>query len=1230
MKKTSTVLSTLLLLCGVLSAQEFRATISGHVLDSSGGAVPNAKIQVTSTATNEVTAVSSDSSGAYTVPLLRPGMYKLTAAAEGFKQYVKDNIELLAAKVAGIDITLEVGAVTDTVEVTADAAMLETQTASRGGIVTTQQVAEMPLNARNPFMLGAMMSGVTFNGAAIWQRPFDNGAIAEWSINGSRNSSTEYFLDGASNNGQMGGNNIAYVPIVDAVQEFQVMQNLYNAEYGHTGGGILNVVLKSGTSQFHGAAWEYMRRTALDANTFQNNAVATNLDSSGKAIRPTHYLDQYGFQLEGPLRIPGILRKDGPLKLFYLGSFENYREGTPNPLIVSWPTEEMRRGDFSKLVNAQGNLIPIYDPTTATYDANGNITTPRQQFSGNMIPPNRLDPVALAVTKYMPLPNRAAPSGSRYATNNLFIPDYFDKDKFYNLILKFDMNIGSKDRAYFRHASNDRTEDRAVNGIDNKPGTDGQQPFQRINDAYVADWVRTFTPTLVANVRASYNRFIEKGFGAANTGFDLTNLGLSKSVIAQLPYPDKIYFGRWNLFTGASGSTNMYNPLGRSQSNNYTNTYELQGSVTKVAGSHTMKFGVDVRQINYEQQNTGDILSVSGYQTWTQNAYTNADANTGDAYASFLIGGISGSSNYPLFPWFKTHYAAIYANDDWKVSRKLTLNLGLRYDLFQPGYEKWNRINGPFDPNVASPVKVDPAVIADLQAANVPSYVLSNLQNLKGGITFAGVNGVGRSPAELRKNNWGPRVGAAYQINDRIVLRTGFGLYYSNPNNDFFRTSGFQTSTNINNSLDNGRTFIPGLLANPFPNGVNLPTGATRGAGTFVGQNPTWFNPDFVIPKVWSFSLGFQIQTTKNSTLEVSYVGSRSYDLQFAADYNLMFPEFEKQCNLYRGGNPNFCLQNVTNPFRNNPLFLGTNFYTATSISRGDLARQFPQFSGNLQKAGINESYIKYNSLQLNYNVRLRGGLSVLANYTLSKQVEGSNYTDFYTRNLQSGLYFLDRPHVLKATVIYELPFGEGKKWGAGSNAFVKKLVSGWQWTAFYNHALKGFPSDLPGSVIQLKNPQTPGGGFTGEPDWKAHQVRLWNPCALKQNNDGSIVPANATVEKMCGSDFSSNWGNYVWLIKAPNFSPDRFLPFRSGQIRRHQAMQLDASLLKTTKIGERARLQLGFEAFNLLNHNYFGRDQVNQTADDSSGNFGSIFPSRVSTQNILPRQIQVRFKFNW
>lgn len=1197
--------------------QDFRASIAGHILDSSGAAVPMAVITAVNLGTNESVSAKTDTSGSYTIPLLRPGDYRVTISANGFKKFVRDHVTLEAAKPLGIDATLEVGALTDTIEVKAEAVTLETQSAMRSGVVSEQQVAEMPLNARNPFMLGVMMPGVNFNGAAIWQRPFDNGAIAQWSMNGGRDSSSEFMLDGASNDGQMGSNNIAYVPIVDAVQEFNVMTNLYNAEYGKTGSGIMNVVLKSGGNQHHGSAYEFLRRSPLDANTFQNNAIPASLTNpSGGAPRPDHYLDQYGFEVEGPVRIPYLLRKNGPVKLFYMGAFENYREGTPNPLIVSWPTAEFRTGDFSKLVTSQGLPIKIYDPFTASYDSSGNTVVARQPFAGNIIPASRINPIAKAVTAYMPLPNQASAAGCRYSTCNLFLPGYFDKDKFYNLILKFDWLFGDKHRAFFRHASNDRTEDRSVNGIDNKPGTDGQQPFQRINDAYVIDWTSTLTPTFIFNARASYNRFIEKGFGRANENFDLTTLGFSKSLLSQLPSP--VYFGVWNF--------DNYQTLGRGQSNNFTDTYQLVFSGTKVAGNHTFKAGLDLRQINYEIQNTGSILNFTGNSTWTQNSWTSADVNSGDGYASFLLGITGGSSNYPLYPWWRQRYTAMYLTDDWKVSRKLTLNLGVRWDITTPQYEKWNRQNGPFDPAVASPIASQVAANVAALGDQLPASVASRLSNLRGGITFAGVGGNGSTPFPTRYNNIQPRVGIAYQVRPNLVMRTGFGLYYSNATNDFQQTNGFSTSTSIVNSLDSGRTPIANILSNPYPNGIQVPTGSTAGAATFVGRNPSWFDPGFVNPSVWQFSFGFQYELNKATMIDASYVGSRSYNLNMSADYNIPGLNYRKTCNLLEGGAPANCDATVPNPFKGIAAFNGTSYYTSNTISLYQLNRPFPQFSGVLTQLGRNDSFITYNSFQLTVNWRTKGGLTLMTNYTLSKQIEEWGFNDRFTNTYQQGPYYLDRPQVVKFTAIYSLPFGEGKKYLAGSNRVVKKLVGGWEATSFILDPLSGYPANLPGNAILLKDPRQAGGDFSGSVNWKSYLVREWNPCVLRQFNDGSIAPTPASLALGCGTDFKNNWGNYAWLETA-SYAP-RFTPYRSGQIRVHHAVQLDASLLKRTKITERVSAQFGFEAFNLMNHNYFGRDNLN--TDPNSPNFGGVIPANVSTQNMLPRQIQVRMKVNW
>ncbi len=376
------------LLMGYLGAQEFRATITGHVLDSSGSAVPQAAIQARNIDNNEVTTATSDAQGVFTIPFLRPGNYTVSTEAAGFKKHVREGLTLQVGQTANLNLNLEVGAVSESVNVTAETPLLETSVADRGGVVDTQRVSELPLNARNPYILGSMMSGVTFRGSAIWQRPFDNGAIAQWSINGGWQSNNEFLLDGAPNNAQAGGNNVAYVPIVDAVQEFKVQTNSYDAQYGHSSGGIMNVVLKSGTNQFHATGWEFMRRTPLDANTFQNN--------SKGAAKAEHYLDQYGFQLEGPLVIPKFY--NGRNKTFYLGSFENYREGTPSPLLLSVPQPEFFNGDFSKLTNASGQKVTIYNPYTGRADPSAPSGFARDPFPNNMIPKELINPVALKNT----------------------------------------------------------------------------------------------------------------------------------------------------------------------------------------------------------------------------------------------------------------------------------------------------------------------------------------------------------------------------------------------------------------------------------------------------------------------------------------------------------------------------------------------------------------------------------------------------------------------------------------------------------------------------------------------------------------------------------------------------------------------------------------------------------------------------------------------------------------
>ncbi|HKX31041.1 MAG TPA: carboxypeptidase regulatory-like domain-containing protein, partial [Blastocatellia bacterium] len=582
--------------CTTAFAQDFRATITGRVTDASKAGIPNAQVQVKNLGTNEVTTITTDGEGNYKVPFLRPGPYSVTIEASGFKKSTRDQIELVISQVATLDFALETGNISEQITVQGEAQLLESATADRGGVIDRQQVVELPLNARNPFMLGVLTAGVNFNGASIWQRPFDNGAIAEWTINGSQSRGNEFLLDGAPNNAQAGGNNIAYVPPVDSVQDFKIMTNTYDAQYGKTTGGIINVNLKSGTNTLHGSVYEFMRRGWLDATDFR-------LKAKG-ADKAAHYLDQYGFMLEGPVRIPKVY--NGKDKTFFMVNYEGYREGVPQPLTLSVPAPEMLNGNFSSLRDSAGKVIQIYNGGSTrpnpTFNASnpegpGNLRYLRDPFkcnaagqplpvdavtglqgdgqACNMIPTSLLNPVAQNILRYYLQPNRNDPTAG-YSRNNLFVSPNLAVDDFYNLAIKIDRQFNEKHHMFVRYARNDRTEIRNVNGIFNAPGQDGQHPLKRVNDAFVVDHVATFTPNFIFNIRASFGRFVEGSRGDANLGFDLTSLGFPAALVSQIPQTPG--FGRYEFYS--SGDNVEYAALGRYSNFNYSNTVALHPSFT--------------------------------------------------------------------------------------------------------------------------------------------------------------------------------------------------------------------------------------------------------------------------------------------------------------------------------------------------------------------------------------------------------------------------------------------------------------------------------------------------------------------------------------------------------------------------------------------------------------------------------------------------------------------------
>jgi hypothetical protein len=1170
-----------LLLAPALRAQSVQATLRGRVMDNSGAVVPNAAIEVKNTGTNVVVNTHSDSAGLYTAPFLNPGSYSVTATVQGFKTFIRNNLVLSVGETVDVDITLELGSVTEQLVITAESPMLETAKADRGTLVDQQSVAELPLNGRNPFMLARIVAGVNFNGSTIYQRPFDNGAIAQWTINGGLYESNEFLLDGSPNNAQAGTNNIAYVPPVDAVQEFRIQTNSYDAQYGHTSGGIVNVSLKSGTNDFHGTLYEYYRRKFLDSNSFQNNATGSP--------KGNHYLDQFGGQIAGPVFIPKIY--NGKNKTFFLFAYEKYREDTPRPYTLSTPAPEFANGDFSRLVNGAGQPITIYDPMTGQ-NVNGNWV--RQPFAGNIIPASRINPVAKNILGYFPAPNTTT-AGQPYSQSNLYF-DAPDKDSFYNEVVKVDQQIGDRNHFSFRQIRSNRLEmgydgSNAVMG----PGQAGSLPEIRTNDTLGLEWTGIISPQVVVNARVSFARYLGEDRGDANAGFDLTKLGFPGSLVNSLP--GGAFFGVYNF--------NNYFNLGQYPTGDITNTGSFEGSVNWTVKSHAIKFGVDIRDIQYVTQNFSNALNFTADPTWTQQNYAQSDSFSGNDIASWLLGTPqSGYSGYNLLGLYQEHYYAPWIQDDWRVTDKLTLNLGLRWDFNVPPVERYNRMDRGFDPNAASPIN------QLINQQQFPNY------NVRGGLLFAGVNNQPRGAADLYMKAVQPRFGFAYRLRQNLVIRGGWGRYYLNPSNNWIQSSGFNTQTQLVTSNDGGRTPIPNLLSNPFPSGLLLPAGASGGANTFVGQNITVANPSFVLPHMDQFSLGFQYQVGSKSTIDASYIGSRGNNLEAnqtspAQNRNVIPLGLRQQCDAWEGGSASYCQALIPNPFYQLAPFAGTTYYTSPTLSRATLSTPFPQF-GAITQVKQNTAKSWYNSMQVNYEIRARGDLTLIANWTLSKQIFQNGYTDLQQFVPERSIYQYDQPQAVKVTAVYQLPFGPGKHFANSTNGFIRRIVGGWEANVMFSYH-SGLPWRLPGNFIYVKEAKE------SNINWNASVVHVVQPCVAQWNTNGIITMQAFSVAAGCSSY------NFLSLpLYAPSAEPNY-----SGQIRTMSGPTMDASLNKTTRITERTSLQFRAEAFNVMNTYNFYQQQPNSTLTSSS--FGTVVPANVSSNNSsAPRYIQLSLKLNF
>jgi len=1192
----------------VARAQEVRATVNGRIQDVSSAAIPDATVIARNIDLGTVTTVKSSGDGNYTIPFLAPGRYTITADAPGFKTAQQSNVVLHVGDKLTVDLGLPVGAVSEVVTVSDTPTLLDEGTASRGGLIDNVRVTELPLNGRNPLQLANLVPGVTFQGNPSFTRPFDNGDNANFSINGGLRQTNAFLIDGAPDDAvsdtagdrSHANQNVAYIPTVDATQEFKIVNNFYDAQYGRTGGGIFNVSTKSGTNMYHGTVYDFFRRYQLDANSISNKVSNTPryaVDPVTKANLGGHTLDQYGFALTGPLSIPKIYNaKD---RTFFMFAVENYHEASPSPSLTSTVTLAERSGDFS----APGEPT-IYDPYTTRLDATGKCCI-RDPFPGNIIPAARLSASSgFKLAQAYPAPN----SGATGATsNNYNTGANLSQDHFRNWIGRVDQNFGSRERVYVRYAHARRNQ--VDNGSANFTGAllDAQDPLARVNDNGVIDSTTVFNAHIVMDLRASVTRYDETVGRQRVFGFDDTTLGFSSAFNSSrfVPVPPRITLSNTSIPDAGTRNPRF----------NISNTIAFQPSVQLVYGKHSLHAGADLRDFRY---NTGGGSFVYGggdftfSPNFTQLNPTAAVTGTqGSAVASMLLGApSSGIIQYTPRLGYKWRYYATYLQDDWKVSQRLTLNVGVRYDIEGSPSERQNRQNRGFAFNTPSPLA------AAVKAASGSNCLAC--ANLTGGLLFAGANGDPSGAFNTELNHVQPRAGAVYRVSDKLIVRGGYGMFYL-PQAAFGAAQGFaQDTAYIPTNIAGGTTadnFRPRgnnpaapPLNDPFPT-VLQPTGSSRGLATFQGQSIIFNNVNRKIPHVHQYSFGIEQQFPYDLKLDAAYVGSRTVNINTndnqagsSRNLNVLSNAQIAQARASAGSSTAaaYLGQGVPNPFAG--LLPGTNLNGAT-ISRQQLLLPYPQFLG-VSYGQESVGKIWYDSAQVSIEKRYSHGLTILGSYTWSKTLEAVSFLNNQDAAPYKNLSASDRPQRLVISAVYELPFGHGHAFGAHANRPTELLIGGWQLN-YIETIQSGAPTGLNGAAYPIQDPNTlVQKGFN---TW-------FNPC-VRQLNGTSLQP-NSAHNGFVGCS------NPAWqLINSANLDL-RATPFQSGYIRNPNAPLADLSFSKRFNITERYNAQFRFETFNVTNTAVRGAANTNPT----SNQFGFI---NISQSNI-PRQVQLGFKLNF
>jgi len=1004
--------------------QAEQGTITGVVTDRSGAVIPGVDVTATETATRTVSTTTTNSDGYYTLPYLQPGTYNISATGRGFSNETISGVHLTVNLSTKVNLTLDVGAITQQVVIQADAIQLETDNSELGGTISRQQILELPQLGRNPYSLAVLAPGVL---------PETAGAPLQTETNGGMANTGNVLLDGGTQVNSSTGD-ITYTPPSESVRELKLITNNFSAEYGMSGGGVLTASSASGTNTFHGSMYEYLRNTILNANGWYRNSV--------DLPRAVYHGNLYGFSIGGPVRIPKIY--NGKNRTFFFFNFEKNPTIAPDAITGTVPTAAMRSGDFSGLVDQSGHQIKIYDPNTTTLVPGTTNTWTRQQFSyngvANVIAPSRISPIAQQVLSYYPQPN--APGIEGIYNNFIFSPSRTTARD--NFLARVDQNIGASHKAFIRIGrASSEAKTPTVTLAYPQAGGNGD-PGIALSTAWTGVVSDTWTirPNLLAELRGNFDRTLNATQLYSN-GFNTGTLGLPASFNSRVEEPIFPNFAITDEDT-----------LGPTASADFTDgegSYEGQAHLTWVAGQHTLKVGADYLFVYFNEYRptwpAGNFSFGRGFTQGPNPAVAGTDGGWG--FATFLLGAPTGGqiTQDPALASSQKNTDA-YIEDDYKLTKTLTLNLGARYDVLTGFTDRHNKLAW-FDPT-----KPDPVL------------------GLPGALQFTGTGGNRRQQSATDYKNVSPRLGFAWQLGQKTSIRGGYGISYVTNTGGTVLGSGFQASTGVYLGTPSPAPNTPppgGSLANPFVSGyLNAPNYLV---GSSISDP---FGPG-TVPLLQSRNLSIQRELTRDTVLTVAYAGSRGEHLWYNLNVNAApISALSYGAKLY---------QQVANPYAGKlPGSLG-----AATIAFSQTLIPFPQYTGvTWNRDPVGDSYYDAMTVQLQHQDT--HGLFLQAAYTLSKDLDNipERYNgragpiiDPHNLGTSHAIAEYDRPQYLILNYIYQMPFGPGHRiLGKG---VLSNVVANWQLSGITTYG-----SGLPIVITAPNSTYVPGIG--------ANADRLHNP----------------------------------------------------------------------------------------------------------------------------------------